>query len=367
MQESHTIDVIGPSDSSTLRLWDEFMLTSPRGFFITLSSWLSSFAIYSVSFRIVMARDESGRILGGVALLNYGNRFIGWMISPVGPIVRPGYEHLAEELIAHTIQFALNSGTTMLQINVPQNDDIDSEILLTGFKRHGQRYLRPTPTPFGGGVKQLLWIEFPSEESDDAWSDKLLARFHKKTRKNIRYAIKNGVEVCECRTSDELQQAFAVIEDNGKRQGYATRSWKDVGPTIETQVQLNHATMHIARHEGRNIGALYGGTAGKRYQTVMQGTVRTKPDLKVGSILHWRAMEHARALNLIGCDLSSDGNPGIKAFKESFNPERVSFEAPLQFVFSSVRFRLLTRVLPWLRRNKKTIATVMSKLRGKRQ
>lgn len=356
----YSIHVVDQADNRSFEDWDRFVCGSARGHFVCLTSWLESFRTYSVPFFLIVAteKESPNTIVGGVTLLQYGNRWLGWMVSPFGPVVAQGHECLAQPLVDAAEQFARQQRMAILQINQACSSH-GSPMLLPDTPLSTSRYLRPNPKPIGGGATQILWIEFPNEPDESKWDEALLATFHKKTRKNIRVAETNGVEVTVCESNESIREAYGVIEENGKRAGYATRAWSDVGSVLEKQIRLGHGVMHLAKHNGNALGALYCGTAGRRYQTVMQGTIRTNPDLKIGHALHWHAFKNAKRLGLLGCDLSADGNAGIKAFKESFLPCRMLLNPPLRLVFSSLKNRMIIHLLPKLLRHKKLISSIM--------
>ena len=206
----------------------------------------------------------------------------------------------------------------------------------------------------------MLWLGFPEDSRSDSWEEDMLTGFSKGTRRDIRLSQRQQLEVREPRGEAELRQAYSIIERNGRTQGYATRTWDDVGPTLLEQTAKRQAVMLVAWHHDRAVGAHYGVLAGRRYSYVMGGTARVDGSLRIGHFIHWMAIRKARELGLAGYDFTSGGSGGVMRFKMGFRPQHIPFVSPRYHIFSRWRFEVFTRSYSWLRKHKALTARILS-------
>jgi GNAT acetyltransferase-like protein len=354
-----TIEQVNSTNAATLQEWDSFLLNSPRGHYCQLSTWLASFKAYGFDFTLQIAR-RGGAITGGIGLLKAGSWQFNALVSPIGPIVERDED--AACLIDATLQYARRGGFTLLQLNFPSSPDVSLPFLLPSSSLPVLRASQKG-VAFSTGLapSQMLWLEIP--DSPD-WRRDLLRHFNSNTKRNIELAEKNPLEVIEARTPQEVEEAFTLFERNGHEQGYSTRAWKDFGPSLIEQVNRAHAVVLLARQNKKALGAHYGVLAGKRYSYMMGATMRTNADLKIGHLLHWRAINKAQELGLIGYDLTSGGSPGVIRFKMGFRPNHIKFVSPQYLVLSPIKYQVFSKVYPHLKRHKQTVSKVLSFVHG---
>lgn len=350
------------ADRPQLDSWDEFLMNSPRGHYCQLSTWLRSFQPYGFRFSVLTARaTASGAIVGGIAVLEIGNALASLMSVPVGPIVEVGHESVAGLLLAETLHRARESGAFLLQLQLPCSNEVRLPALIERLDVSNRAASQPgLPFATGTAPNQMLWIAFPENLSTDAWEEELLRRFSGMTRRNIRLSQQQGLDVREVTKEAELRQAYTIIEMNGVRQGYATRGWREFGPTVLEQVASRQAVMLVVRHNDQAVGAHYGVLAGRRYSYLMGGTTRDAGNLKIGHCAHWSAMRKAKDLDLLGYDLTSGGSTGVMRFKMGFRPQHIPFISPRHYVLSRWRFEVFRNIYPLLRRHKRLVSRVLS-------
>lgn len=367
--EAFYIDLLdGRKDVEGMAAWDRFLMASPRGHPLVLSTWLRSFQAYGFRFDVMVARSErTGQILGGLGIILLGIRGFGAALIPIGPIVVPGHTALPRALVSSAIDYAKSRHAFLMQIQFPISTSIPHESLLTraelpeDARGRGGILIR-----LGAAARQLLWIELPETSDDLVWEQSLLDSFAKNTRRDIRKALRLPTQITEATSAEEIREGYAVIQRNGGQLGYATRAWSAIGPTLVDQVHCGHAIMLVARFDGCAVGAHYGGLAGRRWTYLMGGTARMTPDLLVGHRLHWEALRKARALGLHGYDLGPDGSEGVLQFKMGFRPTRIPLVEPVHFVLGSTRYRAMRAVYPAIARRKASVARFLSGLRTKR-
>lgn len=341
--------------------WDEFVMNSPRAFYCHLSTWLNSMGVYGFDNRILIAREAgTGRIIGGAGLYLFGMRGFRIMNCPLGPVVDTGREAEARRLLDEIVRFARSEHAFLLQMQFPCSADQESPSLLTRLDLPEEHRAREGMVFRTGNVpNQMLWIDFPTDVEGEAWNEKMLMTFASRTRRDIRSSLRSGLELFEAKTEAELKTAYSVIVKNGEELGYATRSWDEFGESLIEQVSKGQAIVLTARRDGQTLGAHYGLIGGRKWTYMMGGTVRVQPDPKIGHFLHWHVILRAKSLGLLGYDLTTYGNEGVRLFKSGFRPVCIPFIPPRYYVFSPVPYFAFSKVYPFLRRRKKFAANLL--------
>jgi lipid II:glycine glycyltransferase (peptidoglycan interpeptide bridge formation enzyme) len=355
------------NESQELDQWDQFLLSSPRGHYSQLSSYLKSFKPYGFDTRIIVAKKRGGNdIIGGIGLLEFGGKHFKIVTAPMGPIIDLGHEDSFSTLVTEALSYSRSIGAFLFQLKIPFADNFTDPAILPAITMptntsHEQGF----PVPLMSVPNQMLWIEFGDAASDEDWETRMFKRFSDSKRRNIRISEKSGLSVLRATKESELKEAFSLIERNGQKQGYNTRSWKEFGATLVEQVNKGQAVVLMACRDGKYLGVNYGVLAGQRWSSIMSGTVRAEKDYKVGDFMRWQTMKTARAMGLRGYDLTAWGSPGVAAFKKGFRPTHVQFTSPRYFVLSHWKFATFMKVFPMLRKYKSTFARYAKLLYGK--
>jgi lipid II:glycine glycyltransferase (peptidoglycan interpeptide bridge formation enzyme) len=343
-------------------------MRSPRGHYCQLSTWLESFQSYGFDFDILVVNERSdGPIVGGIGVIKFDKPFFKYITAPIGPIIDTNFEYLFKDILNSLYSYAKAVGAFLLQLQIPSAKDHYLPWLLP-YDCVSTDDFGSSGIVFGtaSAPNQMLWIKFPEETAVVDWNVQMLKHFNENTRRNILIAEKAELKAHEASNEKELREAYAIIEDNGRERGYATRSWRDFRSTLLTQVEKKQAIVFIAYHQQQALGAHYGVLAGQRYSYLMGGTRRSEKDLKVGHFLHWTAIKKARELRLNGYDLTSGGSPGVMRFKMGFRPEHIQFITPRSFILSKTQYQIFIKCYPFLRKNKMIIAKILSFASGRK-
>jgi lipid II:glycine glycyltransferase (peptidoglycan interpeptide bridge formation enzyme) len=346
------------NDSRELDQWDQFLMSSPRGHYCQLSTYLKSFRPYGFGYHVIIVKHlESDQLIGGIGLLKFGKGPLNVVIAPMGPIIDVGQEEAFASLLSEALSYSRSVGAFLFQLKIPFTEEItDSAILPTITMPTGISPRNGFPFDLMAVPNQMLWIEFENIASDEEWEAHMLARFSSGKRRDIRMSEKNGLSVHRVSEESELKEAYSVIELNGQEQGYSTRPWGEFRSTLIGQVHKGQAVVLVACREGQILGAHYGVLAGRRWSYLMGGTVRTDKDYNVGAFLHWQVMKTARAMGLRGYDLTSMGTSGVSQFKMGFRPTHIKFASPKHFILSHWRFAVVMKIYPALKKYKRTFS-----------
>lgn len=351
-------------DETDLNTWDALQMESPRGHYCQLSTWLRSFRSYGGKEKIVAVKDETGAILGGLGCISWRKWGLEFWVAPAGPVVREGSEELAPVVLDAVSTAARDSGAMALivQPTVAASDSPWQCLLPPGYLPTHETLAIKRRLP-GMAVGQMMWIDFSRAPEGPQWEEGLLATFSSHTRRDIRSALRSQLTCFEAEHPDEIRAVYEVIEENGRTQGYATRTWQEFGETLVEQVKRRQAMLLGVRDGHRLVGAHYGVLAGRRVSYIMGGTVRTHGSLKVGHYTHWMVIKKARERGLMGYDMTSWGTPGVNRFKMGFSPEVVKLVPPQQYVFQPWRYRAWIKLLPTAQRHARFLASAASAIR----
>ena len=346
------------NDSPELDQWDQFLMSSPRGHYCQLSTYLKSFNAYGFDSHVIVVKHQGNdQIIGGIGLLEFGKKSFKIVTAPMGPIIDVGHEDSFSPLISEALSYSKSVGAFLFQLKIPFTEKFaDPAILPTITMPTDASHRDGFPFAIMAVINQMLWIDFGNIASDEEWEAQMFKRFGSSKRRNIRLSEKNGLSVLQATKESELKEAYSLIELNGRNQGYSTRSWEEFGPTLVEQVNKGQAVVLVACRDGQFLGVNYGVLAGRRWSSVMSGTVRTEKDYKVGDFMRWQTMRTARAMGLRGYDFTSWGTRGVAEFKKGFHPTHIEFANPQYFVLSGWKFAAFMKVYPVLKKYKRTFA-----------
>jgi len=366
MKANLRLEWVKSSDKARLKEWDEFLLKSPRGHYCQLSTWLRSYCVFGCDFEVLVARNEpSGPIIGGTGLLHFERRIFRIATVPIGPIVDIEHDAAAGPILQAALDYAKDVGVSALQLHFPCSTECDLPALLPVAKlpelpcSHAGTAIKD-----GRAQNEMLWIDLPARLDDEAWRDLALRSFGQHHRRKIRQSEQNGLEAFETSTEVELQEAYSVIEENARLQGYPVRAWKDMGRALIEQVNSRQAIMLVARHQGRNVGAHYGALAGRRYTYAFGGITNEGRALKAGYFLQWEAMNKAKRLGFYGYDLTSMTTANVWDFKRGFRPRLIPFVESRYLVFSKLRYKAFSWAYPKLREHREPVLKILRAMKN---
>ncbi len=123
--------------------------------------------------------------------------------------------------------------------------------------------------------------------SDDLWKN----ISHNK-RKNIKKAIREGVEVFESRRKEDLQTFYLMLKASEKRKGFKSYpySWFE---TIWDIYKPNLSKVFLAVWKGKKLAGVFIVIHGKTVYAVAAGSLTEGWKVRCNDILHWKVMEWA--------------------------------------------------------------------------
>ena len=273
--------------------WDQFLAKSKRGIYLQLSDWLKSYRAFGFEEHLILSKDPSGQIQGGMGLVLAKAGPLKILVAPYGPVLDEGKEELFPDFVSEFYAFAKNSGAFLAQLSAPI-------ATISDFQDHFMTSRPAYPiAPTGKGLlfKYVIGLSafravklFAGEE--DAY-EKVRSNYKANTRRDVNKSNRMGNELVFAESAEEIQKAYDLIELNAENQGYAVRSWDDFGATLISLVDSGHCMIPCCQNEGSLKGALIIFDAGQKLHYIMGATLREKKDLLVGHFLQDQVIQLA--------------------------------------------------------------------------
>lgn len=230
-------------------------------------------------YRLAVVHEEE--IIAGAQLLirSIFNGFFSIAYIPRGPIGQTGNDLILKQLLLSIHKIASKNRALFLKIEPPWEY---GSIYHTQLKNLGFQPSLHTNQP-----KSSILVDLTMKADD------LLLTFHKTTRYNIRYAIRNNVSIEEG-NEDDLKTFYRLLEITAKRNSFPIRSFDYYLGEWKTFVTKGQAKIFLANHNNRTIAARIAFVYG-RYGADFHGAFSgEKKNLKVNHLLVWEAMKWAQ-------------------------------------------------------------------------
>ncbi|WP_111672155.1 lipid II:glycine glycyltransferase FemX [Algoriphagus litoralis] len=343
-------------DPNWLDKWDTLQLSHESGMFTQTSTWLSSYQPYGFDFELLLGVNSDNVIEVG-----FGN-----LIVKAGPFkiynCPWGPWHLKADLLDEALKAFVNRaseiGAFACQVNpafLTESNPFAANLNSSGFQKGDLLNKIYSPVHFN-------IISIPACESSELEA-KLLKSFSENAKRNIKSGLKNGVEMIQANSPEEVKLAYTCFEQNAEREGYQIRDFVDVGPALTASVMKGNAIIFLAKHEGEIVGAIWVAKGGRMLSYIMGGVERAQKDLKVGHLLQWTCILEAAKLGYSQYNISVGGSDGVVRFKSSFYPQQVSSAGPYSLPLSKWKYASFKLAYPFLEKNKKTVAKFLKLLR----
>jgi peptidoglycan pentaglycine glycine transferase (the first glycine) len=250
---------------------------------------------------------------GGRALVMLrGPRPFEWAYAPRGPV--PATLDAVSELV----DWARGRHLARLRVEPQGQPELGELLRKAGFRRG------PISEP-----QHTVIVDLDDDE-------KLLARFRKSTRYNLRTAERLGVVVDEVEDTEELSRQVAIAYH---RQGVLmstanfNRALRDLIP---------HTRIYVASFGSEPLAAILVARHGSRAHYLVGGSNGLRRELMPNYLLQWRAMRDAHregCLDYDLCGIPPPGKPnhpwhGLYQFKTGFGGREVEYTGPWDLALS---------------------------------
>lgn len=370
---SHTLDISNTLNFSwttspeDLKDWDHFLHTNPRGNNLQCSDWLKSYKKYGFSFEVLVVRNEKNEVIGGIGTVLAGFPFFRVLIAPCSPIINKEYEDLFENLLQQFLNRAKQKKVFYCHINLPVLKEENSILKAHCISTSIDLSLFETGTP-GNQFPAILSISgfrpvFINYSEGVETYKALFKSFNTNTKRNIKAALKNNLELRFQITEAEVAAAYQMIEHNARVQGYPVRSWKEAKTMVMSLVEKGYCMVPCCYHQGQLKGALIVFDFGRHLTYISGGTLREDQDLKVGHFLHNEMLKQCIQKGYSFYDISVGGSKGVTRFKEGFRAYTTSFIDTRYWILQPFKYSIFLRLNPFIEKNKVFISRILSKLK----
>ena len=196
-------------------------------------------------------------------------------------------------------------------------------------------------------------------EEDLSPYDYVLSKCNSNTRRNIRTAYRNKLELRYATTEADVKDAYYVIERNAKLQGYDIRPWEDSKEMLMNMIKSGLCIVPCAYSDGLLKGSLIVFDIGQRLTYVYGGIIREDKDLKLGHFMHNEMLKLSIEKGYKFYDISVNGSEGVTRFKKGFNGNHVEFIGNRYWVLNKLKFFIYKRFNSLIVRNKFLIARIL--------
>ena len=124
-------------------------------------------------------------------------------------------------------------------------------------------------------------------------ADNLLKNISHNKRRNIKKALKEGVEVVQSRSHEDLLAFYSMLEASMKRGGFSgyPLSWFEAVWKIYEPQELSK--VFLARWKGKSVSGVFVVVHGKTVYALAAGSFSEGWKVRPNDIMHWKVMEWA--------------------------------------------------------------------------
>jgi len=304
-------------------LFDHFVAAHPRGDVLQTTKWGKLKASSGWDY-FPLAALENGQVQAAALILTKslpGGGKVGY--SPRGPLYSS----------AEGLEALLASGSELLQEQkalvwkmdpaVPDGDPLWSEYV----RQRGLRFVDTGPD--FGGVQPRHVMTLDLSRSPDT----LLKNMKSKTRYNIRYAQRKGVQVQRVKESKLLNVFYCLLQETALRDGFTIRPIEYYETMWEQLMENSLAQLFLAYHEGVPLAGAICFRLPHRTWYVYGASSNERRNLQASHLLQWEMIRWAKGLGCrvydfrgVSGDLNEE-NPlyGLYRFKEGFGAKLESY------------------------------------------
>lgn len=316
---------------------DAFVQSHPNGHFMQTSLW-GNFRTDWIWRGLICRR--CGMIVGTMALMVHRVHGLSTALlyAPRGPVTDHDDADAFCELIQGAKELGREYGAYLLRMDPPIRPDC-YELLGTVAAMGFDISNRADFSTFQPRMVYQLDLRGQSEEA-------LLAKFHSKTRYNIRLAQRRGVTVRRGDSAD-IPAFYAMMCQTGEHTGFTPRSQRYYAQLLSAMP--DNAALYCAELDGRMIAGAICIVQGRKGWYMYGCSATEYRDNKPNELLQWTMISDCLHR---GCELydfrgvegyPSHANPhyGLHRFKQGFGAELVEFAGQMDLTLRPGRKKLV--------------------------
>jgi lipid II:glycine glycyltransferase (peptidoglycan interpeptide bridge formation enzyme) len=326
--------------------WDDFVASAAQGGVLQSSAW-GEFKRQAGWRPLRLAIETNGRLRAGAqVLLRTLPLGVGSLAyCPRGPVGEWQDPEAGGALWTALHRELRRRRAIFLKIepNAPPSDALHQMLNVAGFRR-AAGHIQPVAT---------LHVDLNQDMAAIAAAQK------SKTRYNIGLSARKGVSIDEGGVAD-LPAVYPLLRETSQRDGFPIHT-PDYYEAL-LRGMAGEARLTIARHEGDVLAAVFLAAFGREAIYLHGASGTLKRNLMPTYLIQWEAMQWAKARGCQFYDLwgipeevtDDDSEPeaqegglwGVYRFKRGFGGRLVRYAGGYDYVYSPLRYRLWTELLP---------------------
>jgi lipid II:glycine glycyltransferase (peptidoglycan interpeptide bridge formation enzyme) len=297
-------------------LFDHFVASRPTGDVLQTTKW-GRLKVASGWDYWPLAVMDKGQIQAAALILTK-NLPVGGKAgySPRGPLFTS--PEALETLLAAGSEFLKEQRALVWKMDppLPDGDPVWRECV----RRLGLRFIDTGPDFGGVQPRYVMTLDLNSSP------DTLLKNMKSKTRYNIRYAQRKGVQVVKVRERQLLNVFYCLLQETAARDRFTIRPLEYYEAMWDQLMENGLAQLFLAYHEGLPLAGAICFRLPHRVWYVYGASSNERRNLQASHLLQWEMIRWAKGLGCrvydsrgVSGDLS-EANPlyGLYRFKEGF-------------------------------------------------
>ena len=343
--------VITLSSETERRRWNTFVADSPWGHLMQSCEWGDFKAATGWQVRR-MGVECDGQIVAGAQMLLQPLPWLPLTVAyiPRGPIVDLKDEGTAAKLLSALHQTARAQRAIFLKIepNLPDDSDVHNAL-----KQHGFRPSIHTNQP-----RSTIAVNLSGGE------DAVLANMRRNTRRLIRRAAREGVEIADGEGQD-IDDFYRVLKSTAEIKGFSIHPKAFYEQMWEAFRNTDAAKLLLVKYQGEIVASKMILAFGNRSMHLWGGTSRKGREVHASYLSQWEAIKWAIARGYTYCDLwgipeeigemlqkgqdvpkeRQGGLWGVYTFKRGFGGEIEYYAGAYDYIYRPLLYRLGMMVL----------------------
>jgi len=286
------------------------------------------------------ALDERGRIHAAVSVLKHPFPLGGcFLYVPRGPVADYEDQRRLGAVFDALEAIARREGAVFLKVDPPIARPAAEAL---SFLR-GRGYRRARQRRHWGGVQPVAVCRLDLRGSEED----VLARFHPKTRYNIRLAERQGVQVRQG-GRDDLPLFQAILEETAARQNFGVRSLQYYLDLWDHFAPGGHMELWLGEQGGDVLAGALTAAWGPNTYYLYGGSRSLRREVMPAYAVQWQAIRRAlergaKVYDFLGVSAEMDpADPlyGLYRFKRGFRPAYVEWLGEFDLPLARGRYRI---------------------------
>jgi len=331
--------------------WNNFVAASQYGHLMQSWEWglfkaATGWKVYRIGI------EQAGEIVAGAQLLLRPLPFLPLTVAyiPRGPVVDLENRELAPAIMSAIHQTAQAHRAIFLKI---EPNLLDNAAVHQALKSYGFRASAHTNQP-----RSTLVVDLTQGEAA------IMANMRKKTRKLVRRAARNGVEVTGG-TGQNINDFYTVLSTTSEIKGFSIPSidfFKEMWQAFEGNPKA--ARLQLVKYQGKLVATKMMLAFGNRCMHLWGGTTRKGRDIEASYLSQWEAIRWALHHGYQYSDLwgikdeigqmlergedvpkeKQTGLWGIYKFKRGFGTEFEYYVGAYDYIYRPLLYNLTQRI-----------------------